>query len=102
MRVKAQLRYNLVRGMCSAFRCTCGECGAPAFFVWNGKTAWKKLLQISGIKDLKDIKCGLQTIKPKASTLEAFEKGSHPWMGAGDIPLHLLWMPEDVTSSSLQ
>lgn len=52
-----------------ACRCECGECGAPAFFVWNGKTTWLKLLQIGGIrkKDLGNSECGLQTIKPKAS-----------------------------------
>ena len=54
----------------SACRCVCGECGAPAFFVWNGKTAWKELLAIDGIKILGGVKSGLQTVKPKASTID--------------------------------
>ena len=63
---------GISEGLCSACRCTCGECGAPAFFVFNGKTAWRELLVISGMrrKEAKDIKCGLQTLIPKARALQ--------------------------------
>ncbi|CAL5222417.1 g4778 [Coccomyxa viridis] len=61
---------------CASIGCECGERGAPAFFVWNGKTPRLKLLQISGIrkKDLKIFECGLQTIKPKGWPLPVWTK----------------------------
>ncbi|CAL5228374.1 g11495 [Coccomyxa viridis] len=45
--------------------CTCGECGAPAFLVFNSKTTYEKLLALDRMKVEGGIKCGLQTVKPK-------------------------------------
>ena len=70
--LKVDPHCNGSRGVSSACRCTCGECGAPAFLVFNSKTTYEKLLALDRMKVEGGIKCGLQTVKPKASTLGAF------------------------------
>lgn len=50
-------------------RCSCGECGAPAYIAWSGKRQWMELLNVGrrGREKYKKLEQGLQHMRPKVS-----------------------------------
>ncbi len=60
-----------VKGAC---RCTCGECGAPAYIAWSGKRQWMELLNIGRVRKDRYAKLehGLQHMRPDGVTSESY------------------------------
>ena len=54
--------------MLAMYRCTCGECGAPAYVAWSGKRQWMELLNVGrrGKDRYQTLQHGLQHTRPKA------------------------------------